>query len=95
MEENIVRPTAFSILKKNARAKKLIDEIAKSNCPLNPDYNFAFERCEAEISGAFDDHNSQIVICTNNIRSEKHLEQTLSECLFLRQISRFWLAIYL
>ena len=78
MDESLVAPTAFSILNSNVRAKKLIEEIAKHNCPLNTDYNFAFERCNVEISGAFDEPNSQIVICTNRIRDEKHLEQTLS-----------------
>ena len=78
MDKFLVPPTSFSILQNNPTARMLIDEIAKNNCPLDADYNFAFEKCVSDVSGAFDDRNSQIVICTNNFDNEKHLERTLS-----------------
>ena len=77
MDKYLVPPTSFSILQNSPRARKLIDEIARNNCPLDADQNFVFDKCVSEVSGAFDDRNCQIVVCTNNIDDEKHLERTL------------------
>ena len=84
MDKYKIPPRSFELLQSNTQMVKLVDELVRKSCSLDPDTNFNFHNCVSGVDSHFDDKKSQIVICTNNFLDEPHLERSLgnNECFF-------------
>ena len=83
MDKFKVPPRTYQVIQTNRQIVKLIDELLSRNCTLNAEHSFVFQNCVAGIDSHFDDSNSKIVVCTNNIDNEDHLQRLLGELYFI------------